>query len=106
MVIGILLALLLLLATGPFLGPYSIGIVIIIMFAMNYSTYRTNKKIAGDLQMIKKKMGLMTEEEQIELDIKQGIQAEKNPIAMGKINAEIERELELELGHKEEENRR
>jgi hypothetical protein len=34
------------------------------------------------------------------------VAAEKDPIAMGKINAEIERELELELVHKEEENRR
>ncbi|GEM_PF-6683988 len=42
------------------------------------------------------------------MEIKQGIEAEKDPIAMGKINAEIERELELELGlgHKEEVDRR
>jgi cbb3-type cytochrome oxidase subunit 3 len=83
-----------------------VAVFLIILFAINYSIYRTNKKIAEDLQRIKEKLGLMTEEEQIEVDIKQGIEAEKDPIAMGKINAEIERELELELGHKEEDDRR
>jgi hypothetical protein len=83
-----------------------VAVFLIILFAINYGIYRTNKKIAEDLQRIKEKLGLMTEEEQIEVDIKQGIEAEKDPIAMGKINAEIERELELELGHKEEDDRR
>lgn len=102
MLAGMLFALLLLIFTFIFLGPYGIALVIIIMFGMNYSTYKTNKKIAEDLQLIKEKMGLMTEDEQIELDIKKGLEAENDPIAMNKINAEIERELE----RNEEDDRR
>ncbi|MHA7965488.1 YaeH family protein [Paenibacillus sp. CAU 1782] len=91
---GIFFAILLVLISFSFMGPYGIVVVVIVMFGMSYRTYKNNAAIAADLKHIKEKLGLLTEDELMELDLKKGILAEKDPIAMSKINAEIERELE------------
>jgi predicted Holliday junction resolvase-like endonuclease len=95
---GMLIALFVLLVSFYFMGPFGVGILLIILFGLTLSTYQKTKQINDDLKQIKNKLGILNEEEKNDMDIKNNAKeyemAIKDPEFKSKINEEIEKELE------------
>ncbi|MEK8127692.1 hypothetical protein WMW72_07145 [Paenibacillus filicis] len=79
-IVGTVLAVLL----AYFLGPLGGLLFLSLLFGLTLSNYQRTKKIQEDLQLIKEKLGIATEED-----------FEKVPVS----DEEIERELEEHAGH-------
>ncbi|MHA6484135.1 hypothetical protein ACX1C1_19770 [Paenibacillus sp. strain BS8-2] len=103
---GNIIAIVILVLSIIVLGPYGIVILIIILFGMVFSTYQKNKQISVDLQMIREKLGLLREEEKVEIELKRSEEEYKNAIRDPEFMTEIDKQIEEELEKHVSENDR
>ncbi|WMT39655.1 hypothetical protein RE628_19935 [Paenibacillus sp. D2_2] len=97
-VIGMVIGAIILFLSVYLIGPYGVGIFLVILFGIVFSTYQRNKQIYEDIKKIREKLGLLREDEKIQQGIDEGLQAfekkEDHPEIISEINKEIEEELE------------
>lgn len=100
-IIGMIIAAVILALSFIIAGPYGIGIFLIVLFGMVFSTYVKNKQVLEDLRTIREKLGLLTEDEKIDIEIekrdtktKSYNELSEDPPIVSEIDKEIEEELE------------
>ncbi|MEK3885770.1 hypothetical protein [Paenibacillus sp. PL2-23] len=103
---GMLIAIIVLVVSFYILGPYGVCILLIILFGYTLSTYHRTKQIHEDIKEIKNKLGLLNEEEKMEMDMKNSEKefemSRKDPELELKINNEIEEELKNYINETED----
>ncbi|GGH27310.1 hypothetical protein GCM10008013_28670 [Paenibacillus segetis] len=67
-------------------------------FYSAFSTHQKNKEIYEDLKRIREKLGLLSEDEKIQIEVDKSIEkyeeAKENPDLITELDKEIEKELE------------
>lgn len=100
-IIGMILAVVILFLSVFFFGQYGVLVLIVVLFGMVLSTYQKNKEIYEDLKMIREKLGLLREDEKIQIESRKNLEeynnADEGSVVRTRMDEEIEDELEKEL---------
>lgn len=80
-----------------FFVPYSIVVLVVILFSFIFSIYQKNKEIHDDLRKIKRHLGLLSKEELEIVEINEELayhrEIENSPQKIDELNSKIEEEL-------------
>ncbi len=95
--IGMVIGAVILFLSFYLMGPYGVGIFLIILFGIVFSTYQKNKLIYEDVKMIREKLGILRDEEKFQQEMETNQEEYENNIENPKFISKLDEEIEEEL---------
>lgn len=97
MIIGMIIATIVAVLSFLIIGPYGIGVLLILLFGLVFSTYQKNKQIYEDLKTIREKLGLLRDDEILQIEINKNFEEYDKIKEESQMASDRDKEIEEEL---------